>query len=645
MKTQIFFPLLSLFLLFNLSAKAQDSLLYIVIRDAPDGGGREVDQVTMTADDALTLYAAGYNLSQNFIGDQVAKWSVTGDLDQMTDDSTNIFVFSPKTAPTSGTIIAVVGNISHHTETITVDVGAHCFFKLYVPCPHPFEILGQEKAICLPEIGDTLFANVGDYILVGGESYDCDENYRDENSAFLNLPISVDSTNFINTGTLTLEPTQILVSGGILFQFNNISQGRIILNSTDTSGVIIVQEPVDPAYIQIRSAPDGEGKEVEKWFRSEDGSIRLYCAGYGSSGNFISNIPVLWNVSLDYGNLIISPGEISDSLLVQNVGYALRIDNVLVYHSDLNLQDTTGVLYLIDNSLQSIQIRTVPDGQGDELTTVSMTTDDSLTLYTAGYDSSGYFLNNQIVEWYATGSLDILHTTDKALVFHPTTAPTSGTIIARVDDMSDATGTITVNPGELCSVEIRGGSCDIIVIFPSDSSENVCIPEYDDTTSAYVGDHLFLWAGGYDCEGNYIGDIAIQWDSISIEFTGTLFFETPSGTGNSFILELTQTGQGRVILNGSDTSGVIIITENPASIITNNSIPSQFKLEQAYPNPFNPSTTIRFYLPKSEHVLLEVYNNIGQKIETLIDQNMNAGEHTVHFNASHLSSGCIIIGL
>jgi hypothetical protein len=268
MKNKMSFLLYSFIFLFNLSSMAQDSLFYIVIRDAPDGGGGEVDQVMMTTDEALSLYVAGYDHSQNFIGDQVAKWSVTGDLDRMTDDSTGIFIFSPETAPTSGTIIANVGNISHHTETIIVDVGVHCFFKINVPCPPPFEILGQEKAICLPKIEDTTFASVGDYILVGGESYDCDENYRGENSAFLDLPISVDSTNFINTGTMTLEPSQISVSGGILFQFNNISQGRIILNGTDTSGVIIVQESVDPAYIQIRSAPDGEGKEVEKWLRS-----------------------------------------------------------------------------------------------------------------------------------------------------------------------------------------------------------------------------------------------------------------------------------------------------------------------------------------------------------------------------------------
>jgi hypothetical protein len=222
-------------------------------------------------------------------------------------------------------------------------------------------------------------------------------------------------------------------------------------------------------------------------------------------------------------------------------------------------------------------------------------------------------------------------------IFSPSTAPTLGSIIATIDDISDATGTITVEPGELCYVLIHGFRCGIE--FTMSVGDSVCLPEYDDTTTAYVGDSMHLWTAGYDCNGNYIMDIVVSYDSTSIEFTGSLECDVPTGTGSSFYLNFTGPGQGRVILNGSDTSGVVIISENPASSTTNNSIPSQFKLEQAYPNPFNPSTTIRFLLPKPEYVKLEVYNNIGQKIVTLIDRNMNAGEHAVEFNAESLSSG------
>ncbi len=63
------------------------------------------------------------------------------------------------------------------------------------------------------------------------------------------------------------------------------------------------------------------------------------------------------------------------------------------------------------------------------------------------------------------------------------------------------------------------------------------------------------------------------------------------------------------------------------------------ELGQNYPNPFNPSTKIKFTLSKPENVRIEIYNTIGQKVEILFNQPMNAGYHEVEFNAKSLSSG------
>ena len=70
-----------------------------------------------------------------------------------------------------------------------------------------------------------------------------------------------------------------------------------------------------------------------------------------------------------------------------------------------------------------------------------------------------------------------------------------------------------------------------------------------------------------------------------------------------------------------------------------NVTPRIFNLSQNYPNPFNPSTKIKYSLPKTENVKIEVYNLIGQKIETLLNKSMPAGYHEVEFNGQNLSSG------
>jgi photosystem II stability/assembly factor-like uncharacterized protein len=73
-----------------------------------------------------------------------------------------------------------------------------------------------------------------------------------------------------------------------------------------------------------------------------------------------------------------------------------------------------------------------------------------------------------------------------------------------------------------------------------------------------------------------------------------------------------------------------------------NSAPSSYSLSQNYPNPFNPATTISFSLKKRSNVELSVYNLLGQKVATIVNGSLEAGEHTVNFNAAALSSGIYI---
>lgn len=65
----------------------------------------------------------------------------------------------------------------------------------------------------------------------------------------------------------------------------------------------------------------------------------------------------------------------------------------------------------------------------------------------------------------------------------------------------------------------------------------------------------------------------------------------------------------------------------------------RFGLAQNYPNPFNPATTITFSLPQPDHVILEVYNTAGQRIDTVANRRFDAGTHDVRFDAHGLSSG------
>ena len=74
-------------------------------------------------------------------------------------------------------------------------------------------------------------------------------------------------------------------------------------------------------------------------------------------------------------------------------------------------------------------------------------------------------------------------------------------------------------------------------------------------------------------------------------------------------------------------------------------VPEQYALVPNYPNPFNPSTEIRFDLPEAEHVRLVVYNARGQEVARLVDQPMSAGTHSVTWDAKGLPSGTYLYRL
>lgn len=80
----------------------------------------------------------------------------------------------------------------------------------------------------------------------------------------------------------------------------------------------------------------------------------------------------------------------------------------------------------------------------------------------------------------------------------------------------------------------------------------------------------------------------------------------------------------------------------PTSVIGNesrNNLPDGILLDQNFPNPFNPSTTINFSIPSSTHVVLRIFNMLGEEVSTLLNEWKAAGSYTVTWDAPSNPSG------
>jgi|GEM_PF-5376258 len=71
----------------------------------------------------------------------------------------------------------------------------------------------------------------------------------------------------------------------------------------------------------------------------------------------------------------------------------------------------------------------------------------------------------------------------------------------------------------------------------------------------------------------------------------------------------------------------------------------EFELFQNFPNPFNPSTTIKYNIPLESNVKLKVFNVLGEEVTTLVDQSLTPGSYEVQFDAANLPSGYYIYSL
>jgi len=130
--------------------------------------------------------------------------------------------------------------------------------------------------------------------------------------------------------------------------------------------------------------------------------------------------------------------------------------------------------------------------------------------------------------------------------------------------------------------------------------------------------------------GNWIGNATLDGQAYRVD-SFQMAYNSESGAV-----------AGRIYLDNfrvvKKMPGVSIDAERPE-------LPQTVSLHQNYPNPFNPETVVGFELPSSMQVEVSVFDIRGRKLEILVNDNLPAGSHTLHFNGSAYAAGVYMVVL
>jgi hypothetical protein len=155
-----------------------------------------------------------------------------------------------------------------------------------------------------------------------------------------------------------------------------------------------------------------------------------------------------------------------------------------------------------------------------------------------------------------------------------------------------------------------------------------------------AGNALNLNADGY------IGGVQMTLShgaDFSIELTDKAMVADYRTNGNETTLIIVAPESDELFIATGKYDIVDMIVANSAGQMDVSIVPSSFELSAAYPNPFNPTTSLNLSVAEAGHVSVQVYNVMGQLVSTLADGHMGASEYTFTWDASAISSGVYLI--
>jgi hypothetical protein len=357
---------------------------YIVIMDGPGGiggGANIVGDKTYSVGETDTFYAAGYNYTAGYIGDIEVDWDTTdssvGDIDVTTGIWTNFTAQAVSidstcriTADDSGLANNITGVLTVLASVSTVD---------YILIMDAANNAGSEVGDMTYGVNDVDFFYAAAFNTTTGYIGDVDATWSSSDDTVGDVAVAPPAT--FTAQEVTTDSTCVVTA-----TYNGM---------TDDTGTLTVLAPtVD--YIMIVTGPDETGVEVDTATYGAFDTAEFYAAAYNTTSGYIGEVEATWTSSVPAVGTVTTPGEYT-TFEAQEVSS----DSTCIVTANYNgMTDDTGLLTVLEPTLDEIRIRTAADEGGTVLDTpITLNVDDERTYYAAGYNATVGYLEDVLASW------------------------------------------------------------------------------------------------------------------------------------------------------------------------------------------------------------------------------------------------------
>ncbi len=456
---------------------------YILIRDAPNNGGSEIEEMFyFTWGYGGHFYAAGYNDTYGYLGDVSVTWMSSNKSVGTVDPSSGYSTYFDPIGDGTCIVTANYGGITDETGIITVSSATVDYIQIR-DAPDG----GGDVVI------DPL------YILGSVDTY-YGALYNNTVGYLCDVPPGQDQDSFWNSSNMSVV-TVTPQGGPATITCSDTNPGTAVitlyaLGLLNTTNVTVVSWTID--YISIMDAPDGAGNYVVDRTYGVWDADTFYAIGFNYTFGYVIDVTASWNCNDTDVGTVTSPG-VSSTFTAQWVTTDSTCNVTATYNS---LSNTTGILTVLAPRTDYVQIQNASGGGGAVITSISYQKGNTDTYYGATYNNTVGFIGSvpQTSTWESTDP-SIVDVTSPGNYSDITCSDTnSGTVNVTLDD---GMGHINIT-----TVTVLNYTVDYILIRDAPLGGGVDLTDPANYPSYPVGHETTFYGAMYNNSAGYLGEVS-----------------------------------------------------------------------------------------------------------------------------------------